>query len=1013
MSIVKLQSISTISRTSNPDFYVGAVVDSESGYLFPKLITNNEQLDTYFDEFPYKNMYRKLIENNIPVCLLPTITRESDYNRCSLRLSNGTVTVSHPKIGKEYRYVSLSNLFHYVFSKSEIKNSLKYTISHGLKFYPKIVVESNGEEIKTRKVYNDDSITLYFSERVSGSIWIESIPQIESDPDFIKIDRFGKLGSSVTPKYELEVPNKVIPEIVVTIDEGPNKGEMVETYIKVEEVSGVNKVTVTPKVPLFDVRYRIDIRIIPSGLLISRDALTETNIYHNSNRFPLFKFDRNGEESWGKVEYRTTNYTVITVSDPDGMLIRYNIINANKDFNFNLLNTHQMMFNLLLDFTDVSYENLVKRGSLTDPSNFLIIDTANEQCLVASGEWHGVTSNYYSTNAVYYFEDGSGSTDSEKKENTLTKFKNWFNNRYSNSCTNLEDQMSDFIKKFLVKKGLPYIDQFGKQPFINDWKDLFIDEAYKWDFWIERNEVVVDYLRKILEKYDEDVLVSETDLLSEVGNLKLSNDKLLIEYVNPVQNLNHFRFDGVNVTDSYNLTQDKLCSFTERDKVVDIFSKIKGKVGKRTYVEIKKVKNYEGVYDILISNDVITENYIVRLYDVGNIPIDTIYITDINKHSELVSIYLYDYWIQNKLIDSIYFDESEYGEPFNPNNIRKKSDLKLPEGKFYLERNLSETITIESRRNSLDIFKKSDWFPDLFLVDSLPDSLRYSKYVLDSVRWKENVEDSMFTQALIKLNPHQLSREWFRQDGYLTSEENRVIYFYDDMEIDGVMYPSYYPYILNIIRQKYLNLPKDKVLYEPFRDEVGNNLLLSKYGEIAVGNRIEKKVGNYRKLSCRSVDLKNNSRSYIIHGEIDGDKFNVLENSESNTVIETLNIERNLKGFLEDKHINYLDLDNLKYFYNTILETPGQRSIFIIQFILSKYTREIFSVRGEMIGLEVDRIRRKLEDINSRCLRVLPLVLSSKVKLSRTDINKVEVTYSIILNAITNKEYKLNYILNI
>ena len=1015
MSEVKLQSVGTVSRAYYPDFYVGSVVDSDSGYLIPKLITDTEHLDTYFDEFPYKEMYRKLIYNNIPVCLLPTITRESKYNKCSLRLSNGNVTVSHPKIGKEYRYVSLSNLFHYVFSKNEVLNSLSYTIQHSLKFYPKIVVESGGEEVKPRRIYKDGSITLLFNEAISGSVWIESIPQIESDPDFIKIDRFGKLGLNITPKYELEINNKVIPEIVVTIDEGPRKGEAVETYIKIEEVSGINKVTVSPKVPLFDVRYRIDIRIVPSGLLITRNAITETNIYHNSNRFPLFKFDRNGEESWGKVEYRTPNYAVITVSDPDGVLIRYNIINANKDFNLNLLNTHQMVFNLLVDFTEVPYESLVKRGSLNDPSNFLIIDTANEQCLVASGEWHGVTSNYYNTNAVYYFEDGSGATDEEKKEDTLTKFKIWFNNRYSNSCSNLEDQMDNFVNRFFLKNGLPYVDQFGKQPFISDWKDLFIEEAYKWDFWINTNETVVEYFRKVLDKYDENVLVSESDMISEIGKLKLRNDKLLIEYANPVQNLNHYRFDGVRVTDSYNLTQDKLCDFTERDKVVDIFSKIKGKSGSRIYVDITPIKNYDGVYEIIVSNGVITENYNVRLYDVGDIPIDTIYISDINKLSELVDIYLYDYWVQNKLIDSMYFDEGKYGEPYNTNNLRKKSYLKLPTGRFYLDRNLEETITIESRRNSLEIFKSSDWYPDLFLVDSLPDSLRYPKYILDLVRWKEDNDESIYSQALIKLNNYQLGKDWFRQDGYLTSEENRMIYFYEDMEMDGIDYPSYYPYIINIINQKYLDLPNGKVLYDPFRDEIGNNLLLGKYGEINIGNRIVKKVGNYRKLLCKSVDIKNKVTEYYLHGEIsdDNSKFNVLPSSESNMVIETLNIGSNLKEFLKDKHINYLDLDNLKYFYRTILETPGQRSIFIVQFILSKYTREIFSSKGELIGMNIENIRRKLESINSKCLRILPLVSTSKVSVTQNELNKINVTYTIILSTITNREYRLNYILKI
>lgn len=54
MSKVKLQSITSIHQTSEyQPFYIGSIIDSESGYLIPKLITSTQQIDTIFGDYPY------------------------------------------------------------------------------------------------------------------------------------------------------------------------------------------------------------------------------------------------------------------------------------------------------------------------------------------------------------------------------------------------------------------------------------------------------------------------------------------------------------------------------------------------------------------------------------------------------------------------------------------------------------------------------------------------------------------------------------------------------------------------------------------------------------------------------------------------------------------------------------------------------------------------------------------------------------------------------------------------
>ena len=200
-------------------------------------------------------------------------------------------------------------------------------------------------------------------------------------------------------------------------------------------------------------------------------------------------------------------------------------------------------------------------------------------------------------------------------------------------------------------------------------------------------------------------------------------------------------------------------------------------------------------------------------------------------------------------------------------------------------------------------------------------------------------------------------------------------------------------------------------MYEPFRLVPGNSIHIKRYVDIEISGIIEKRVGNYVKVNYLETNRKGESTLKVLHGEIESDKINILQSSNSNIVTETLNIENDVKGFLNKKHINYLNLDNLKYFYKTLSETPGQRSIFIVQFILSKYTREILQIRNELIGLTRLMVMRKLEYINSKCMRLIPLIVSSELE-SNFSGNSIQVTYTVLLSTIINKEYKLNFVLD-
>lgn len=107
MSILKLggiSSTSTINKT--PNFYLASVIHSQSGFTYPKLVSTVDELDTFFGDFRYYNMYREFILNDIPVLLIPVLTKSSIYNKCSLRLSdNKDFQVTHPVIYKDYEYI--------------------------------------------------------------------------------------------------------------------------------------------------------------------------------------------------------------------------------------------------------------------------------------------------------------------------------------------------------------------------------------------------------------------------------------------------------------------------------------------------------------------------------------------------------------------------------------------------------------------------------------------------------------------------------------------------------------------------------------------------------------------------------------------------------------------------------------------------------------------------------------------------------------------------------------------
>jgi hypothetical protein len=87
MSLIRLGKTAISYQSQIDNFYVCGVVRSQSGYPFPRLVHSVRELDEYYGtDFDYYEMYKGLLQNEIPLLLIPILTSLSEYNKSSLRL---------------------------------------------------------------------------------------------------------------------------------------------------------------------------------------------------------------------------------------------------------------------------------------------------------------------------------------------------------------------------------------------------------------------------------------------------------------------------------------------------------------------------------------------------------------------------------------------------------------------------------------------------------------------------------------------------------------------------------------------------------------------------------------------------------------------------------------------------------------------------------------------------------------------------------------------------------------
>lgn len=737
-------------------------------------------------------------------------------------------------------------------------------------------------------------------------------------------------------------------------------------------------------------------------------------------------------------------------------------------------------FGSILDLTDVALEDL--NTSPDQYAYWLVMDTGGRLQMFCSEyvnedeqgrdirgrSIRGITTSEYTylNNDADYFQFNPSQLTTWK--DILTDIKTRWNNpngdyfKYNRSwCCDLTDLIIDYVREFCTEHKMPSETLESNK----EWFKQLIEESWIEDFWLVSNRRVAMILEQVADSFEDDVVLTKDMIVAQVPSRVPELHKLVFTFHKPSVKVSRSYLPGVKVQTMRNYTQDRLCEFTERNKVVEFYAKMKGPAGQKIQITIENVRYKPELKNITITNGLITEFYTVYTTNIDGKTYDSnvIYFGDITKQSQLVEVVIFNYDDEGNYIDDKYWDEDR-NKPYNEDYRRGLDydesgeayvnlDLDIPTGTFYLDRITDEEIVDSDYYDSLDIFKGSDWYPDLFLINEvrgkLNDDVDYFDKILEVIDQPNSeynrLSSSLYSSALINLDYRQLNHEYaslctrqFTKDNlsqYIgkycqrKDNNNRLLYFHGKVFIDEVEYPSFYPYIYNLLTQDYLEYSAVNFRYNPFKLEVGNCIPISLEIE---GDKTDH---TYSRVECIEITyLKEIDDTQTLIGfkskndeEGSGQRFGIVTQEEF-WEISPLDVEDdkfikpssgvfyriNFMEYLRDCQINYLMYDNLWYFWETLNEPYGQSSYFILRYIVSKYSRELAKIRHELTGLGKWEVEDRLQRLNSYISNNLKLVEDSECITDYDEQNnKCTVHFEIIVPKLVNKTYYLNFILNV
>ena len=947
MSVIKLNSINVSATAVNPDFYVASLINTDSGFTYPKLIYDQSMLDAYFGQFDYCEMYKALIKHNIPVLLLPIVTRLSPYNRCSLRLNSGSIQYCHPKWGLDYEYRSMGQVLTYEYHEVTV-----FRFQHDLGYRPKLVILRDGTDIQTQVQYIDENtVELQFNEISSGLVSIEVVNYPKAFIEELTLNDDG-------PTY-IELESPLIPELVVTNEEG----YLVEVEAELD-LSGTKPVLVITKTNE-DKNCLATVRDTPMWFLIS-EYFHRVNgfIQHNLNHYPAFTMRDLNTNLWmdTEVDYVNKNRAALRTNEVPDFNATYNMIIDGESFDFLKIYKEYYSFNHILDFTNVPLE------AYQDSGAYIIIELNRAKYLFYWGDFIPIEKTYYDVD--YHVEGDTPEEMVNYIKSTISQIIG------SENCTNLKDRIKEYLDNYLS------VNEYDNYYDYDEYFDQIIDDSFSVDFWLEDNLTVSKYLEAIFNpiikdydsktketidgepnpNYDPDFVVDHIKIKDDIQtqlndgevNDKFNELKILLEYYLPTMNLEFYKLDKFKIYARMNLNDDVLCELTERTKLCEVYSKLKGNQGKNIIMTIEKVPKTTYRYVIQFTLGDIQETFYVVTDGGSKGDGEYIQFQEISNKSKLVDARLFDYVLESgEFIDQLEFDKYKaegevFSQKYDPDEGYDSGvrPVELPEGSWNLGRTFEEHAEFEDYINTLQILKDSDYYPDFLIVDRLnygTNNLSYldNRIPLNGVPATEegaqyaktsilDYTEYKYTQALIRVDDSHLSLREFPVN------QSRMLYFYKDIDIYDVKYNTCYPYVINMIDATYLKIMDFKLIYK-------------------------------------------------------------------------LDEEKELE--LTKKLVNYLKYNNLYYYYGDYYDMSPDPN-FIIRFITSKVSRSFMVNEGKLINCEQSEITNLLNDIIWKNLSLLPLVNYINFDYSLNQ-NTLNITLEVQVKHITNRTFKLNFTLNI
>ena len=305
------------------------------------------------------------------------------------------------------------------------------------------------------------------------------------------------------------------------------------------------------------------------------------------------------------------------------------------------------------------------------------------------------------------------------------------------------------------------------------------------------NTVDTKYYSNTVEVSTVDDLISNIEKLGykQETNLETGENLFVSDFPSPVTYFYHM--SCLNLTPSFDETQDILTDYTENNSRIEFWSKTLGTDGPESNIRIDIEKLGTDYYRATITRFNYSEVYEGYLFKTREERLDYV----ISKNSKLVYCKLNDYWINSE------------GEKIK----YQSEDEELPEGSWVMRRAWKESYTTDYYKTSMDKLFNSTIAFDFFLIPNidkynttLDSESQYYKIYTDIIDLATNKD----CQVLIENNSTNYTYN-YTKDTY-----NRLVYFYNNMYVgNGYYRPGYYIFLWGLIKDNY-SATTDNIVYD-------------------------------------------------------------------------------------------------------------------------------------------------------------------------------------------------------